>query len=140
MIQKPSVGIVRDYKPSDFEAIKAIHEQTSIDYRMPNLDSRLFVVTKVYEVGGVIRVAGGLYVQLETYLWLDQTDWASPQEKLDVIEALQLEGFRDPRIAGVECAVLWLPPGMERFGERLVDDLGWNKDRDGWVSFSKRIG
>jgi hypothetical protein len=139
MLREPYVGTVRDYRASDFEQIKAIHEQTSIDYRFPDINSKLFVVTKVYDVGGVIRAAGGLYVQLETYLWLDQTDWASPQEKLDVVEALQLEGFRDPRIAGVKCAVLWLPPGMERFGERLEQDLGWTRDRDGWISFSRKI-
>lgn len=130
---------MRDYRRSDFEAIKAIHKQTQIDYVFPDLNSPLFVVTKVYEVEGVIRAAGGLYVQLETYLWLDPSDWATPQEKLGVVDALQDIGFLDERIKGIDCAVLWLPPGMERFGERLVDDLGWCKDRDGWVSFSRSL-
>jgi len=41
-------------------------------------------------------------------------------------------------LRGLDQAVLWLPPGMERFGERLVEDLGFTRDREGWVSFSKR--
>lgn len=133
------VGTVRDYRPSDFDAIRAIHEQTSIDYQFPDVNSPLFVVTKVYEVGGVIRAAGGLYVQLEAYLWLDKSDWASPQDKLDVVEALQAAAFMDQKITGIKCAVLWLPPGMERFGDRLVNDLGWSRDRNGWISYSRGI-
>lgn len=138
-ISDPIVGTLRDYRPDDFEAVKAIHESTQIDYQFPDLNSPLFVVTKVYEVEGVIRAVGGLYVQLECYLWMDKTDWASPQEKLDVVEALQIACFTEPRIAGIKCAVLWLPPGMERFGDRLVKDLGWSRDRNDWVSFSREI-
>lgn len=137
-IQESCVGAVRDYRPSDLAAIKAIHDQTQIDYRFPDLNSPLFLVTKVYEVGGVVRAAGGVYIQLETYLWLDPSDWAEPDEKLDVIEALQIAGFRDSRLEGVDCAVLWIPPGMERFGKRLTD-MGWTQDRDGWISFSRSL-
>jgi hypothetical protein len=139
-IQESSVGMVRNYRPSDFESVKRIHDQTQIDYQFPDLNSPLFVVTKIYEDSeGVIRAAGGLYVQLEAYLWLDKSGWASPQEKLDVIEALQMAAFTDQKIAGIECAVLWLPPGMEKFGDRLINDLGWSRDRDGWISFSRNI-
>lgn len=138
-IRETSVGTIRDYVPSDFEAIKRIHDQTELDYTFPDINSSLFVVTKVYVVEGVIRAAGGLYLQLETYLWIDPANWASPEEKLDVIEALQAAGFSDSAISGIKCAVLWLPPGMERFGDRLVKNLGWSRDRNDWISFSREI-
>ena len=130
-------AIVRDYKPSDFHAIKAIHEATQIDYQMPCIDSRLFVVKKVLEVDGKVRAAGAVYVQVECYLWLDKTDWADPDEKMLAIKALDREIMHSTWLKGVHQAVLWLPPGMERFGERLTTDLGFTKDRDGWVSYSK---
>lgn len=139
MLQETSIGTVRDYVPGDFAAVKAIHDQTEIDYQFPDLNSPLFVVTKIYEVGGVIRAAGGLYVQLETYLWIDHSDWASPEEKLDVIEALQIAGFMEEKLAGIECAVLWLPPGMQSFGNLLENKLGWHQDREGWVTYSRSL-
>lgn len=130
-------GIVRDYQPSDFARVKEIHEATGIDYELPNLDSPLFLVTKVLEVDGVVRQCGGLYLQCEVYLWADSTDWADPTEKLEGIQALNDAGMRDAWLRGIEQAVLWLPPGMERFGDRLIEDLGFTKDRDGWHTYSR---
>ena len=141
MVEAPaSLLVVRDYLPSDFEAIRWIHENTQIDYQFPNLNSPLFLVTKVVEQDGVIRAAGGLYLQLETYLWMDPTNWGTLQEKSDAIQALAEAGFKEAWLQGLECAVLYLPPGMEEFGNYLVNKLGFAADRDGWVSYSKRLG
>ena len=131
---------IRDYTPADFESVKAIHAATEIDYKFPDINAPLFLVKKVVEHDGVVRVAAGMYLQAETYLWLDQTDWASPQDKLDAIKELDKEVMHDTWLQGVDCACLWLPPGMERFGERLTEDLGFTRDRDGWVSYSKPTG
>jgi len=132
-------GIVRDYQPSDFERVREIHAATSIDYKFPDLNSPLFLVTKILEVDGVVRQCGGLYLQCETYLWSDPTDWATPAEKLEGIQALSEQGFHEAWLRGISCAVLWLPPNMARFGERLVQDLGWSRDRD-WVTYSRQLG
>lgn len=133
---------VRDYKPSDLAAVKAIHEATQINYTFPNLDSKLFLVKKVMEVNGVVRVAAGMYIQAETYLWLDHSDWGDPDQKYVAIQALSKEVMKETWLQGVDEAVLWLPPGMERFGERLTDKengLGFTKDRDGWVTYSRQL-
>jgi hypothetical protein len=131
--------IIRDYKPSDLEAVKRIHERTGIDYTFPDINSPLFLVTKVIEDdSGVIRACGGAYIQVELYLWLDPDDWADAPDKLAAIHALDGSVLHDCYLKGIDCAVLWLPPGMERFGERLVD-MEFTKDRDGWVSYSKRL-
>jgi hypothetical protein len=130
---------LRDYSPSDFEAVKAIHDKTQIDYSFPDLNSPLFLVTKVIEdERGIIRACGGAYLQAEVYLWLDPGDWADPSDKLTAIHALDGAVLHDTYLRGINCAVLWLPPGMERFGERL-EQMGFSKDRDGWVSYSKQL-
>ncbi len=128
---------IRDCRPSDLERIREIHESTEIDYRFPNLQSALFVVKKVLTVDGVVRQAIGCYLQAEGYLWADQSDWADPEQKLVAIQALEQAGLRELFRVGVDCAVIWLPPGMTRFGERLVE-MGWSKDRDGWRTYSKQ--
>src|ERR1700690_1449990 len=124
-------GIVRDYQPSDFERVKELHAASEIDYRLPDFSSPLFLVTKVFVCDDTVRLFGGCYLQAELYLIADQSDWASPQERLDAIQELDRAGMDDLWFRGVNDAVLWLPPGMERFGERLVNDLGFQKDRDG---------
>ncbi len=130
-------AVVRDFRLSDLDAIQAIHESTQIDYRFPDLPSPLFLVKKVLEVDGVVRMAIGCYIQAEAYLWADGSDWADPAQKLAAIQALDQAGCEELWLKGVDQAVLWLPPGMERFGDRLVEDMGFTKDRDGWVSYSK---
>jgi len=128
--------VIREYRPEDFEAIKAIHERTQIDYKFPNIDSPLFLVKKVVERDGVVVAAGGLMLQVETYLWSSPDDWATPKEKLEAIKEMNEQGMHEAWLKGIDCAVLWLPPGMERFGERL-QSLGFVKDRDGWISYSR---
>lgn len=130
-------AVVRPYRPSDFEVIKKLHEATEIDYVMPDLNSPLFLVTSVLEVDGVVRAALGAYVQVELYLWLDKTNWGDPEQKLAAIKALDADVMEKTWLNGVDCAVLWLPPGLERFGERLTKTLGFQRDRSGWVTYSK---
>lgn len=130
-------AFVRDYKPADFAAVKAIHEATQIDYSMPDLASPLFLVKKVLEVEGVVRAVLGMRIESECYLWLDQSDWADPEMKLVAIGILDREGMQEAWLKGVDDAVLYLPPGMERFGKRL-EALGFTKPRDGWTAYSKK--
>jgi hypothetical protein len=130
---------LRDYLPSDFEAVKAIHEKTQIDYSFPDLSSPLFLVTKVIEdESGIVRACGGAYIQCEVYLWMDPSEWADPSDKLTAINALDGAVLHDCYLRGINEAVLYLPPDMDRFGERLVE-MGWDKNRDGWVCYHKRL-
>lgn len=130
-------AIIRNYQPDDFEAVKAIHDATEIDYKFPNVNAPLFLVKKVLVVDGVVRVMLGMKIETECYLWLDASDWADPEQKLAAIEALDKEGMEEAWLLGVEDAVLYLPPGMERFGKRL-EKLGFEKPREGWTAYSKR--
>ena len=132
---------IRDYTPNDFEAIKTLHDASELDYKMPDLNSPLFVVTKVaVDDQGIIRAACGCMLQVELYLWLDKSDWGSPEEKLDLIKEMDRPVmdalFWDK---GINTAVLWLPPGMHSFEKRLKE-LGFTPDREGWMSWSKSTG
>jgi hypothetical protein len=130
---------LRDYLPSDFEAVKAIHDKTQIDYSFPNINASLWLVTKVVEDdSGTVRACGGAYIQAEVYLWMDSGDWADSADKLTCISALDGAVLHDVYLRGVDEAVLYLPPGMERFGERLAE-MGWKPNRDGWVCYHKRL-
>jgi hypothetical protein len=130
-------GFVRNYEPSDFERVKEIHEASRIDYKLPDFSSALFLVTKVWVVDGIVRLFGACYLQAELYLIADHSEWAEPEEKLAAIQELDKAGMLELWLKGIDHAVLWLPPDMARFGERLVEDLHFSKDRDGWVSYSK---
>ena len=102
------------------------------------MHSSLFLVKKVLEVNGIIRQAVGAYIQVEYYLWADPSDWGTPEQKLECIHQLDKVVTEEVWLKGVDEAVLYLPPGMERFGERLTEDFGFTKARDSWVHYTKR--
>ena len=128
---------IRDYRPTDLPAIKAIHAATSIDYTFPDINKPIWLVKRVVEHNGKVVAACGLYMQVEAYLWLDPSAWADPETKLAVIEVMDHQVMHEAYLKGIDDAVLYLPPGMERFGERLTKTLGFTKARDGWIVYSK---
>ena len=128
--------VVRDFTLNDLERVKELHEQSAIDYRFPNLASPLFVVLKVLERDGVIQACGGIYLQGEAYIFLAKDGWHDPAEKLSAVHILDGVVLHEAWMKGIDQACVFLPPGMERFGERL-EELGWSKDRP-WTTFSKR--
>jgi hypothetical protein len=130
--------VIRDFTLDDLERVKEIHGATHLDFRFPDLASPLFFVSKVACFDGIVRQCVAGYIQCECYLFSDPGDWADPATKLATIKELDRVAMHEVWLKGVDCCCLWLPPGMERFGERLVADLGFQKDRDGWVTFSKR--
>lgn len=130
---------IRDLLPSDVAEVQRIHEASGLDYSFPDILSPLFLVKKVIAVDGRVRACVGGYLTTEAYLWLDRSDWADPEQKIVAIQELERVATEEARAKGIEEVVLWLPPGMERFGERLVKELGFSADRNGWRSYSKRL-
>lgn len=131
-------AVVRDYKPSDFNQIKAIHDAVDLDYKMPAIDSRLFVVKKVLEIDGVVRQAVGFRLEVETYLWSDPSDWALPEEKFLGLKALQAESMHTLMTKGVDTAVCWVPNSVDKYFSKRMTELGWTPDREGWRSWSRK--
>ena len=133
-----SIGaIVRDYRPSDFDQIAKIHEATGIDYKMPAIDARLFVVKKVLEVDGIIRQAVGFRLEVETYLWSDPSEWGLPEEKFLGLQALQAECMHALMTKGIDTCVCWVPENVDKFFAKRMTQLGWSKDRPNWISWSR---
>lgn len=132
-------AVIRDLEPSDVEQVRQIHEDSQLDYRFPNIQSPLFLVKKSLSVDGKVRIALGGYIQLEAYLWLDQSDWADPEQKLIALQEVAKAAIEEAGGKGVEEVVIKLPPDMERFGRRLAEDFEFTEDRSGWRTFSKRI-
>jgi len=132
--------MIRDYRESDFEDVVRIHNESEINYRMPDLSEPLFLVKKVYEdEKGVIRAVVATRIECEFYLWLDRSKWGNPREKFEAIKELEKKVIYENWLQGIDCGVLYLPPGMDRWGRRLVEDLGWTKPRAGWYAFSKPL-
>jgi hypothetical protein len=130
-------AVLRDYRAEDFEAVRAIHESTGIDYAFPDLEDSRFFVRKVLEVDGVVVAAGVLRVSAEAYLWLRRDDWGDKDEKLLAIEALQRAGFEEARQKGILEVVCWVPKWIERFFGKHLKALGWSRDREDWVTWSR---
>ncbi len=132
-------AVIRDLQPSDVAEVQRIHEASEFDYSFPNLLSPLFLVKKVLSVDGTVRMCAGGYITCESYLFIDKGDWADPEQKLSALKEMERVATQEAREKGIEEVVLWLPPGMERFGERLVEDLGFSPDRNSWKSYSKKL-
>ena len=131
-------GYIRDYTDADFERVKEIHEASEINYQLPDLGFP-FIVSKVFVSGGVVRAFGGLRLQAEAYLVIDKGKWAGAAEKFEVIRQLDETECWEAWLKGIDTAVLWLPPGFDRFGTKdRLGKLGYAKDRDGWISYSKK--
>jgi len=144
--------MIRNYKPEDFEAVKRIHEDNQLPYPLPSINvadsstgelkkAPLWLITKVIEHEGVVRMVLGSWVQVELYLWVDKSDWATPAVKHLCVDALKKEVFHDLWLNGIEHAVLWLPPQFKRFGKRLEKDFGFTcTSNEGWLTYSARTG
>jgi hypothetical protein len=128
---------IRDYRPSDLEQVKAIHETSGLDYRLPNFENSLFVVRKVVEFDGRIIAAGFLRVEAEAYLFLAKDDWGDPLQKLAAINAVQTAALHEAWTKGLDNCVCWVPKEVNsHFAKRLLQ-LGWIQDREGWISWSR---
>jgi hypothetical protein len=125
--------MIRDYRPEDFEAVKALHEGSYIDYNMPDLNHALFLVKKVQEVDGKVVAAMALRIEAETYLWCG----GGPREKMAAMCELQPAVLLEAWMSGIDNVVAWIPQSVEKKFKKRLMQLGWERDRDGWHSWSR---
>jgi len=124
--------MVRDYRPEDLAALKALHAAQGIDYQFPDLDSPLFFVRKVFTDGSKIRAALVLKICAETMLLLDGQQ--GPQDKLTEMQMLQSSVLSEAYEKGLDEIYASIPE--IGFDKRLIQ-LGWSKDRPGWNLWSR---
>jgi len=127
--------VVRDAMPEDIEQIRAIHEAMALDYRMPNLESPLFLIQKVVETDGKIIAASALKVEAEAYLWVAPT--LSAREKVDAMYQMQPQLVAEAWEKGIDQIVCWVPETVEKKFAKRLRAMGFSRDRDGWHSWSR---
>lgn len=131
--------LLREYKESDLDAVRAIHAAQGFDYALPDLRNPLFV-TKFVLSGSDSRMLGAALLRLtaEAYLFLDPRA-GTPRERWQWLLTLHEAARRDAWQRGLEDAHAWLPPPIaQKFGRRL-ERLGWRRD-DAWTPYCFRFG
>ena len=125
-------------KVSDQSDIAALHAKMGFDYKMPDLDSPLFVAKEVIrDARGQVLGAAALKLEAEAYLWLDPSLPISVRYK--VVHALAFRLAREAWRVGLDCVVAYLPPGLPSSFKKLLTKLGWTPSRPGWEPWGKEI-
>jgi hypothetical protein len=141
--------LVREYRESDLEQLRAIHAAQGFDYALPDLNNPLFV-TKLMLTDGehasaqsnstqnrAIVGAALLRLTAEAYLLLDPRA-GTPRERWQWLLALHAATEQDAWKRGLEDVHAWLPPPIaQKFGKRLAR-LGWLRD-DAWTPYCRKL-
>jgi hypothetical protein len=142
--------LVREYRESDLDALRAIHAAQGFEYALPDLSNPLFVTKLVLtnDVGAASKPDAGagncdavgaalLRLTAEAYLLLDPRA-GTPRQRWQWLLALHAAAERDAWQRGLEDVHAWLPPPIAaKFGKRLAR-LGWIRD-DAWTPYCKRL-
>lgn len=108
-----------------------------MDYILPDLDSPLFIVRKVYELDGRIIGTEFLKLQAEAYLMLDcELDTLS---KTRVIAHLSRETEREAYNQGLDTIAAYIPEDISNKFTKRLTLLGWNQARDKWVTWFREL-
>ena len=128
---------VRDYTDADKQAVAQLHRDMGMDYLLPDLESPLFVVRKVYELDGRIIGTEFLKLQAEAYLMLDCN--LDAVEKTRVIAHLSRETEREAYNRGLDTLAAYIPEEISTKFSKRLNLLGWSKARDRWVTWFREL-
>jgi hypothetical protein len=116
--------LVRPYRLSDAEQIKAIHQAQALPYDAPTWGNML--VSCVIENDGKIEMAGFLRQTAESYLLVNPNTNLRKRELVGRFLVLQKEMIPVAQRAGLEDCHAWLPPQLADFGKVLTNPvMGW---------------
>lgn len=129
---------IREYTPTDLDALRHMHAQQGFDYAFPNIADPIFVSKLVVEDDSGRTVMASLArLTCEMYLLADPAA-GTPRDRYERLLALHSAGERDLHVRGLDDAHAWLPPPIpKRFGRRL-ESLGWIRD-DAWTPYCLRL-
>ena len=139
--------MIRDFVPEDYWAVKALHEASGDDYRLPALTYKdgdierrhpLFIAAKVLvDDKGIIRQFMAGRIQMEMYFLGDSSNWTSPQTKMHCIQVMDKAIRREAFLQGIDDSVCYVPPTKKRFVKRIIDFLKYQPPRQGWTPLSR---
>jgi hypothetical protein len=128
---KRHILTVREYTENDFEWVRRMHEDSKLDYVLPQFNTDQFFSRRVVQDSNSVGMAAFLKLTAEAYLICDPK-WKGPAWRFESLRQLGMQCNNDAREAGVTEVVAFLPPKMvQRFGRRL-GTLGWQKIRNDW--------
>lgn len=127
--------MVRDATPEDFPEIEKIHAAMGLDYKLPELESPLFIVRKLIERDGKVIGACLLRLTAETFLLLSPE--LGPEEKMHAMEAMQPEVVSEAWKQGLEEIEARIPHETEEIFKKRLIQLGWTRNRDGWHPWTR---
>ena len=140
--------MIRDFKIEDYTAVKALHEASGDDYKLPELTYKtedgterrhpLFISAKVMvDDQGNVRLFEGGRIQMEAYFLADRSNWADPRHKMQCIQALDKAVRYEAYMQGIDDVVCYVPPTKPRFVKRVIEYLKYLPPRVGWVPLSR---
>jgi hypothetical protein len=130
--------IVRDYEPSDREAVEQLHRLQGMDYKFPDIDQPLFLVRKVCldDTGKIIGTAL-CKLQCETYLMLAPA--LTPSEKVEAITEMNPAIEQEAYERGIDTLAAYIPADISKRFTKRLKVLGWNTARPGWVTWFRDL-
>lgn len=142
---------LREYSPSDLDALRAIHGRQGFAYPFPDVSNPLFLTKVILAedpenapgasamTGTAGNVVGAAFLRLtaEAYLLLDPRA-GTPRQRWQWLLALHRAAQHDAWRRGLEDVHAWLPPPIaSKFG-RHIERLGWVRD-DAWTPYCKKV-
>jgi hypothetical protein len=147
---------IREYTPSDLDALRLMHAAQGFGYPLPDLESPLFLSKLVLEDDGEEggsgrevadhnspsshppRVTMAILQRLtaETYL-LHDPGAGTPRQRWQSFLALHDAARAAAAAHGLDDVQAFLPPQIARAFGRRLSRLGWT--RDPWPCFSRRV-
>jgi hypothetical protein len=113
--------MIRNFTDEDWTAVKEIFVRSKLpDVCMPNTSNPLFLIRKVAEIDGEIRMAAFTKVTAEQYLLLDHS-WSTPHERWELLREMRDVVVNEADARGFQDLTAWIPPVLEKsFGPRLT--------------------
>ena len=158
---------IREYTPSDFEALRRLHAAQGFGYPLPDLESPLFVSKLVLEdsrevvaegreeanassplaanadpltgsAHGDLPLTMAILVRLTAETYLLHDPCAgTPRRRWQNFLALHEAARHAAAARGLDDVQAFLPPRIARAFARRLERLGWR--RDPWPCFSRRV-
>jgi hypothetical protein len=126
---------LRDFKPSDYEAVRELYQKQGFCYDLPDMAEFMAVQVVVDETDTPFIILAARPT-VEMFLIMDK-EWATPRWRFEAFklihEAMRAKLFQ----AGITDAHCWLPPEIEKsFAKRLMRGFGWVMQL--WPCYSRK--
>ena len=129
---------IRWAQEGDEPAIEGMFEAQGYEYQLPDINSKNMVVRLVaVDDDNVPRVAAFGRRTIEAFILLDK-NFATPQERYSTLLRLQNSAFEiGARLGYEDVQALIAAPIERRFGRRLRNEFGWEKNL--WACYSRSL-